>query len=321
MEFSHVPVLLPECLEALAIRPDGIYADGTLGGAGHSSHILQALNGKGRLIGIDRDSEALAAAGKRLADTAEAIRQEKGEAPSFTTVKSNYGDLPQVLRELGISRVDGILLDLGVSSYQLDNPERGFSYMKDAPLDMRMDTEESFTAADLLNSYSEAELVRILRDYGEERFAGLIARRIVIEREIKPLETTGELVRIIEKSIPVKYQKMGGHPAKRTFQAIRIELNRELSVLEQCLSDMIDCLAPGGRMAVITFHSLEDRIVKNAFRTAEEPCICPKNFPVCVCGRVSKGNVISRKPILPSEEECRTNSRAASAKLRVFEKT
>ena len=318
MDFSHVPVLLDECLEALANRPDGIYADGTVGGAGHSSHILRKLSPKGLLIGIDRDSDALAAANARLTMTRDAMPE--GKRPEFRLVKSNYGDLPEVLSELGVRKADGILMDLGVSSYQLDNAERGFSYMKDAPLDMRMDRDESRTAADLLNESSEAELARILRDYGEERFAGLIAKRIVLARQREPLRTTGELVRIIEQSIPAKYRNTGGHPAKRTFQAVRIALNHELTTLEDRLPGIIDALAPGGRLAVITFHSLEDRIVKNAFRTAEDPCICPKDFPVCVCGRVSRGKAVTRKPILPSEEEMKTNPRSASAKLRVFER-
>ena len=318
MEFSHVPVLLDECLEALAIRPDGVYVDGTTGGAGHASHILERLSPEGLLIGIDRDSDALAAADARLERTRDAMPE--GIRPEFRLVKSNYAELPSVLRDLGPEYADGILLDLGVSSYQLDNPERGFSYMKDAPLDMRMDREESRTAADLLNGSSEAELARILRDYGEERFAGLIAKRIVLARQTKPLETTGELVRIIEQSIPAKYRNTGGHPAKRTFQAVRIALNHELTTLEECLPGIIGALAPGGRLAVITFHSLEDRIVKNAFRTAESPCICPKDFPVCVCGRISQGKVVTRKPILPSEEEMKNIPRSASAKLRVFEK-
>ena len=318
MEFSHVPVLLDECLEALAIRPDGIYADGTVGGAGHSSHILQKLSPKGLLIGIDRDSDALEAANARLSGTREAMPE--GERPEFRLVKSNYGDLPAVLSELGIARADGILLDLGVSSYQLDSAERGFSYMKDAPLDMRMDRDESRTAADLLNESSEAELARILRDYGEERFAGLIAKRIVLARQKEPLKTTGELVRIIEQSIPAKYRNTGGHPAKRTFQAVRIALNHELTTLEECLPSIIGALAPGGRLAVITFHSLEDRIVKNAFRTAEDPCICPKDFPKCVCGRKSLGKTVTRKPVTAGEEELRENNRAHSAKLRIFER-
>ena len=318
MEFSHVPVLLDECMEALAIRPSGVYVDGTVGGAGHASHILQQLSSEGLLIGTDRDSDALTAANARLTKTREAMPE--GKRPAFRLVKSNYGELPEVLAELGLSLADGILLDLGVSSYQLDSAERGFSYMKDAPLDMRMDRDESRTAADLLNESSEAELARILRDYGEERFAGLIAKRIVLARQKSPLKTTGELVRIIEQSIPAKYRNTGGHPAKRTFQAVRIALNHELTTLEECLPRIIDVLSPGGRLAVITFHSLEDRIVKNAFRTAEDPCICPKDFPVCVCGRVSRGKAVTRKPILPSEEEMKQNPRSASAKLRVFEK-
>ncbi len=318
MEFAHVPVLLDECLSSLAIKPEGIYVDGTVGGAGHSSHILTRLGPGGLLIGTDRDSEALAAAEEKLGHTLDAIQEDA--KPDYRLVKSNYADIPSVLTFLGKDHADGILLDLGVSSYQLDNPERGFSYMKDAPLDMRMDTEESMTAADLLNSVSEAELARILRDYGEERFAGLIAKRIVLARQTEPLRTTGELVRIIEQAIPAKYRNTGGHPAKRTFQAVRIALNHELTTLESCLADLIDVLSPGGRLCVITFHSLEDRIVKNAFKTAEDPCICPKDFPVCVCGRVSKGRVVTRKPILPSEEELSRNSRSASAKLRVFEK-
>ena len=320
MEFEHVPVMLRECLEGLQIDPDGVYVDGTVGGAGHASEIFRRLSPEGRLIGIDRDSEALAAADERLKTLAAALAETRAEHPAFSLVKANYGDLPQVLRELHIPAVNGILLDLGVSSYQIDNPERGFSYMHDVPLDMRMDQAESFTARDLVNGYSEAELTRILRDYGEERFASFIARRIVLARQEKPIGTTGELVEIIQKAIPMKYQKMGGHPAKRSFQAIRIELNHELSILEQCLGSLIECLAPGGRLAVISFHSLEDRIVKNAFRKAEDPCICPKNFPRCVCGAVSRGRVVTRSPILPSEEERESNSRAASAKLRVFER-
>ncbi len=318
MEFSHVPVLLEECLEALTVRPSGTYVDGTVGGAGHASHILERLSPEGLLIGIDRDSDALAAAKLQLEKTREAMPE--GERPDYRLVKSNYGELPEVLRGLELSSADGILLDLGVSSFQLDSAERGFSYMKDAPLDMRMDRDESRTAADLLNESSEAELARILRDYGEERFAGLIAKRIVLARQSGPLKTTGELVRIIEQSIPAKYRNTGGHPAKRTFQAVRIALNHELTTLEECLPGIIGALAPGGRLAVITFHSLEDRIVKNAFRTAENPCICPKDFPVCVCGRVSRGKVVTRKPILPSEEEMSRNPRWASAKLRIFEK-
>ncbi len=309
-EFRHVPVLLEPVLEQLCIRPDGIYVDGTLGGGGHSAEIVKRLTEGGRLIGIDRDEAAIEAAGARLAPFGDRI----------TVVRANYGEIRRVLDDLGIDRVDGILLDLGVSSYQLDTVERGFSYMADAPLDMRMDQEESRTAADLVNGYSEEELTRILRDYGEERYARNIARNIVAARAEKPVETTGELVQIIQASIPKKMQRTGGHPAKRTFQALRIELNQELTVLEDVTDTMIDCLDPGGRLCVITFHSLEDRIIKNRFRTAENPCVCPKNFPVCVCGRKSRGRVVTRKPILPTEEETASNSRAKSAKLRVFER-
>ena len=310
MEFVHTPVLLEECLEGLNIKPDGVYVDGTVGGGGHAGEIFRRLSAEGSLIGIDRDSEALAAADKHLAELAAEMEEKKGEHPSYTLV----------LAELNIRAADGILLDLGISSYQIDNPERGFSYQHNAPLDMRMDTSEGATAADLINSYSEQELARVLRDYGEERFASFIARRIVLARQEKPVRTTGELVDIIRKAIPMKYQKGGGHPAKRSFQAIRIELNQELSVLEQSLGNLIELLAPEGRLAVISFHSLEDRIVKNAFRKAEDPCICPKDFPRCVCGAVSKGKVITRNPILPTEEELKNNTRSASAKLRIFEK-
>lgn len=309
-EFRHVPVLLEPVLEQLRIRPDGIYVDGTLGGGGHSAEIVKRLTEGGRLIGIDRDEAAIEAAGARLAPFGDRI----------TVVRANYGEIRRVLDDLCIDRVDGILLDLGVSSYQLDTADRGFSYMADAPLDMRMDQEESRTAADLVNGCSEDELTRILRDYGEERYARNIARHIVAARAEKPVETTGELVRIVQASIPMKMQRTGGHPAKRTFQALRIELNQELTVLEDVTDTMIDCLNPGGRLCVITFHSLEDRIIKNRFRTAENPCVCPKNFHVCVCGRKSRGRVVTRKPILPTEEETASNSRAKSAKLRVFER-
>ena len=308
-EFRHVSVLAEESIEALAIRPQGIYVDGTLGGGGHSSLIAGRLDG-GRLIGIDRDEAAIQAAGERLAPFGDRV----------SICKANYGEIRSVLDGLGIAKVDGILLDLGVSSYQLDTAERGFSYMADAPLDMRMDREESRTAYDIVNGYSVEELTRVLRDYGEEKCAGRIAARIAAVREEKPIETTGELVEVIRQAMPVKMQRTGGHPAKRTFQAIRIELNRELTTLDEVLDTMIECLNPGGRLCVITFHSLEDRIVKNHFRTAEDPCICPKRFPVCVCGRVSRGHVVTRKPILPTEEEMAANSRAKSAKLRVFER-
>lgn len=311
MEFHHTSVLLEPSLDHLAVRPDGIYVDGTLGGGGHSFHIAERLASGGRLIGIDRDEEAIRAASERLSPYRDRV----------TIVKDNYGNIRDVLNSLEIPGVDGILLDLGVSSHQLDTAERGFSYMADAPLDMRMDQEEQKTARDIVNEYSEEELYRMIRDYGEDRFARSIARRITKEREQAPIETTGQLVRLIEQAIPRKVQKTGGHPAKRTFQALRIELNRELTILDEVIDTMIDCLNPGGRLCIITFHSLEDRIVKGRFRTAEDPCICPKNFPVCVCGRKSKGRVVTRKPVLPSEQEMEENPRAKSAKLRVFEKT
>ena len=310
MNFRHTSVLLEPSIEQLQIRPNGIYVDGTLGGGGHSYHIAERLTKDGRLIGIDRDEEAICAASKRLEPFTDRV----------TIVKNNYGNIREVLDRLEISQVDGILLDLGVSSYQLDTAERGFSYMADAPLDMRMDREESRTAWDIVNTYSEQELFRVIRDYGEDRFAKNIAKHIVKQREEKPVETTGELVKIIQGAIPMKVQKTGGHPAKRTFQAIRIELNRELTVIDEVIDTMIDVLKPGGRLCIITFHSLEDRIVKSRFRTAENPCICPREFPVCVCGRKSKGHVVTRKPILPSETEMEENPRARSAKLRVFEK-
>jgi 16S rRNA (cytosine1402-N4)-methyltransferase len=311
MEFHHTSVLLEPSLDHLAVRPDGIYVDGTLGGGGHSFHIAERLASGGRLIGIDRDEEAIRAASERLSPYRDRV----------TIVKDNYGNIRDVLNSLEIPGVDGILLDLGVSSHQLDTAERGFSYMVDAPLDMRMDQEEQKTARDIVNEYSEEELYRMIRDYGEDRFARSIARRITKEREQAPIETTGQLVHLIEQAIPRKVQKTGGHPAKRTFQALRIELNRELTILDEVINTMIDCLNPGGRLCIITFHSLEDRIVKGRFRTAEDPCICPKNFPVCVCGRKSKGRVVTRKPVLPGEQEMEENPRAKSAKLRVFEKT
>ena len=309
MEFSHVSVLLAETIESLNIKPDGIYVDGTLGGGGHSYQVASRLD-KGLLVGIDQDAAAIAAAGERLRDFGEKV----------VIVRSNYCDIKSQLQKLNIDKVDGIILDLGVSSYQLDTPERGFSYAKDAPLDMRMDTRQSVTARDIVNEYSEMDLFRVIRDYGEDKFAKNIAKRIVSERKKKPIETTGELADIIKSAIPMKFQKKTGHPAKRTFQAIRIELNRELDVLRDTLDTMIDLLNPGGRLSIITFHSLEDRIVKSAFRKNEDPCICPPDFPVCVCGRVPKGHVITRKPILPSEEEMNINPRSKSAKLRVFER-
>ncbi len=311
MSFHHVSVLLEETVNGLNIKPDGIYVDGTLGGGGHACEVCRRLGDKGSFIGIDQDEAAIEAAGIRLSSFGEKV----------TIVRSNYCDMKLQLRALGIDKVDGIMLDLGVSSYQLDTAERGFSYTKDAPLDMRMDRRQELTAKDIVNTYSEQELYRIIRDYGEDRFAKNIAKHIVIERKKSPVETTGELIEIIKKAIPMKFQKMPGHPAKRTFQAIRIELNRELEVLKESLDDMIEMLNPGGRLCIITFHSLEDRIVKSAFKKNENPCTCPREFPVCVCGKVSKGRIVTRKPILPSEDELMGNSRSKSAKLRIFEKT
>ena len=311
MEFEHKSVLLEEIIEYLNIRQDGIYVDGTLGGGGHSSHIAKRLSGKGRLIGIDQDGDAIAAASDRL----------KPFKDRVSIVRSNYRAMRQVLSGFGIERADGILLDLGVSSFQLDAPERGFTYRnEDAPLDMRMDQRGELTAEDIVNEYSEMELYRIIRDYGEDRIAKNIAKHIVRERQKKRIVTAGELNAVISAAIPKKIQATGGHPAKRTYQAIRIELNHELDVLKEGLEDMIDLLNPGGRLCIITFHSLEDRIVKNVFKRNENPCVCPKEFPVCVCGNVSKGRVISRKPILPGEEEMKENKRSKSAKLRVFER-
>lgn len=311
MEFNHYSVLLEECIESLNIKPDGVYVDGTLGGAGHSYQICQRLSEKGRLVGIDQDKDAICAASKRLEEFRDRV----------TIVRSNYSDMKQVLHELGIEKVDGILLDLGVSSFQLDTPERGFTYREEnAPLDMRMDDRQTLTAKDIVNEYPEMELFRIIRDYGEDKFAKNIAKHIVAARKIRPIETTGELNEIIRSSIPMKMQATGGHPSKRTYQAIRIELNHELDVLKDNLDDMIDLLNENGRLCIITFHSLEDRIVKSNFKKNENPCTCPRNFPVCVCGNKSKGQVITKKPILPSQEELEENSRSKSAKLRVFER-
>ena len=310
LEFQHTSVMLGEVIENLNIKEDGIYVDGTLGGAGHSLEICKRLSDKGRLIGIDQDAEAIEAAGNRLNEFKDRV----------TIVRGNYCNMVEELRALGIRKVDGILLDLGVSSHQLDDKDRGFTYREEAPLDMRMDQRQVLSAERVLNTYSEGELARIIRTYGEERFAGRIARNIVQRREDHAIETTGELVDIIKASIPAKNRKTGGHPAKRTFQAIRIEVNHELDVLEDSLDGMIDLLAEGGRLCIITFHSLEDRIVKQNFRKNENPCICPPEFPTCVCGRKSKGFAVSRKPILPTEEEMQVNSRSKSAKLRVFEK-
>ena len=299
MEFKHKSVLLNETIDGLNIKPDGIYVDGTLGGGGHAYEVCRRLGEKGSIVGIDQDAAAIEAASARLKDFGEKV----------TIVRSNYCDMKSKLHELGIDKVDGIVLDLGVSSYQLDTAERGFSYREDAPLDMRMDTRQKMTARDIVNDYTEADLYRVIRDYGEDKFAKNIAKHIVQARAVKPVETTAELSEIIRASIPMKFQKKSGHPAKRTFQAIRIELNRELDVLRDSLDDMIDLLNPGGRLCIITFHSLEDRIVKSAFRKNENPCTCPPDFPVCVCGKKSKGSIITKKPILPSEEELEYNSR------------
>ena len=310
MVFKHKSVLLEETVNGLNIKPDGIYVDGTLGGGGHAYEVCSRLNEKGRFIGIDQDEAAIEAASARLRDFGERV----------TIVRSNYCDMKLQLQKLGIDKVDGIVLDLGVSSYQLDTAERGFSYRVDVPLDMRMDRRQKMTAKDIVNDYSEMDLFRIIRDYGEDKFAKNIAKHIVMEREKGPIETTGQLIEIIKRAIPMKFQKTAGHPAKRTFQAIRIELNRELEVLRESLDDMIEMLNEDGRICIITFHSLEDRIVKGIFKKNEDPCTCPSHFPVCVCGNVSKGRVVTRKPILPSEEELEANSRSKSAKLRIFER-
>ena len=309
MAFEHISVLLEETIANLNIQPEGIYVDGTLGGGGHSYEIARRLT-SGKLIGIDQDQAAIQAASQRLNQFQDKV----------CLVRRNYKEMKKVLEDLGIDQVNGILLDLGVSSHQLDTPERGFTYKVDAPLDMRMDTRNSRTAKDIVNTYSEMELYRIIRDYGEDKFAKNIAKHIVRMREEKPIETTFELIEAIKAAIPAKLRAGMGHPAKRTFQAIRIELNQELEVLTNTLQDMIDLLAPAGRLCIITFHSLEDRIVKSSFRNNENPCTCPPSFPVCVCGKKPKGKVISRKPILPSQEELLFNKRSKSAKLRVFEK-
>ncbi|MCY6959629.1 16S rRNA (cytosine(1402)-N(4))-methyltransferase RsmH [Clostridium brassicae] len=308
MEFKHIPVLLNEVIESLDIKEEGIYVDCTLGGAGHSSEIIKRLSSKGRLIGIDQDINALKAAKEKLKSY-----------ENVTYVHDNFYNIESILKDLEIEKVDGILMDLGVSSYQLDTAERGFSYMQDAPLDMRMNTQNSFSAYDVVNGYSEKELFRILKDYGEEKFAKRIAWRIVESREKKNIETTLELVDIIRKAIPMKFQK-NGHPAKKTFQAIRIEVNKELYILDDAVEDSISHLKEGGRLSIITFHSLEDRIIKNKFKELENPCTCPKEFPICVCGKEPIIKVITRKPIEPLDEEKECNSRSKSAKLRVAEK-
>ena len=306
--FSHRPVLLREVIEGLDIKPEGIYVDGTAGGGGHSEEIAKRLSEDGRLICIDRDEAAIEAAGRRLLPYGSRVR----------LIRGNYEDAPAILKGLGIDCIDGMLLDLGVSSYQFDEADRGFSYRNDAPLDMRMDQRQSLSAREVVNDYDEQNLYRIIKEYGEERFAGNIARNIVRQRKKKPIETTGELAELISSSIPAR-MRSGGHPAKRTFQAIRIEVNRELDILSGSIEELIDLLKPGGRLCIISFHSLEDRVVKNAFKKAEDPCICPKELPICVCGRRSKGWIVTRKPIVASEEELEENNRAHSAKLRIFE--
>ena len=310
MEFKHKSVLLYETVDELNIKPDGIYVDGTLGGGGHSYEIAGRLSEGGRLIGIDQDEDAIKAASKRLEPYMDRV----------TIVRNNYCNMDKVLDELGIDKVDGIMLDLGVSSYQLDAADRGFTYNVDTALDMRMDQRQEITAKDIVNEYSEFDLYRIIRDYGEDRFAKNIAKHIVAARQEKPIETTFELNDIIKAAIPMKVRATGGHPSKRTYQAIRIELNKELEVLENSIDMMIDRLKPEGRLCIITFHSLEDRIVKTRFRNNENPCTCPPSFPACVCGKVTKGRVITRKPVVPTDEEINENSRSKSSKLRVFER-
>lgn len=311
MEFSHYSVMLKETIEELKVKSDGIYVDGTLGGGGHAYEVCKRLSDAGHFYGIDQDAAAIAAASQRLSEFGNRV----------TIIRSNYCEMCKELRDRGVTGVDGIVLDLGVSSYQLDEADRGFTYREDAALDMRMDQRQEKTARDIVNGYSEMDLYRIIRDYGEDKFAKNIAKHIVQARERQPIETTGELVEIIKAVIPAKIRMQKGHPAKQTFQAIRIELNRELEVLRDSLDDMIDFLNPGGRLCIITFHSLEDRIVKNAFRKNEHPCTCPPDFPVCVCGKTPKGKVVTRKPILPGEGELEENSRSKSAKLRVFERS
>ena len=311
MEFVHKSVLLDETIEGLNIKPDGIYVDGTLGGAGHSYHICERLTQGGRLIGIDQDEDAIAAAKKRLEPFADRV----------TIIRDNYCNMKNALANIGVTKVDGILLDIGVSSYQLDAAERGFTYNdEDAPLDMRMDRRNPMTAEDIVNDYSEMELFRVIRDYGEDKFAKNIAKHIVQSRQNERIHTTGQLVEIIKAAIPMKFRATGGHPAKRTFQALRIELNKELEVLENSIDEMIELLNDGGRLCIITFHSLEDRIVKNKFRDNVNTCTCPPEFPVCVCGNKPKGVIVTRKPIVPSEEELEENKRAKSSKLRIFER-
>lgn len=310
MSFSHKSVLLEETIEGLDIKPDGIYVDGTLGGGGHSYEIAKKLSEKGHLYGIDQDEAAIEAAGERLKEYKDRV----------TIIRDNYENAVSDLKQSGVTGVDGIILDLGVSSYQLDTVERGFSYKYDTALDMRMDLRQPLSAKEIVNDYSQADLARIIRDYGEDKFANNIAKHIVAARQKKPIETTYELNDIIKAAIPAKMRAEGGHPSKRTFQAIRIECNRELDVLKNSLEEMIRFLNPGGRICIITFHSLEDRIVKSMFKKQENPCTCPPGFPVCTCGKTSFGKVITRKPILPSDEELEVNSRSKSAKLRIFER-
>jgi 16S rRNA (cytosine1402-N4)-methyltransferase len=309
MEFKHVSVLLNECIEGLNIHEDGVYVDGTLGGAGHTTKVLEKLNNSGRLIGIDQDTEAIGVCTERLKNYKNA-----------TLVHDNFSNIKRVLTDLNISGVDGILLDLGVSSYQLDTPQRGFSYMQDAPLDMRMNEESDFTAWNVVNDYDKGDLARVIKDFGEERWASRIADFIIKERMSKSIDTTFQLVETIKAAIPASARRDGPHPAKRTFQAIRIEVNGELAILEGAINDCIDCLSPGGRICVITFHSLEDRIVKNVYRKRENPCTCPPEFPVCVCGKKPEIKILTKKPILPSESELEENARSRSAKLRIAEK-
>lgn len=309
MEFNHYSVMLAETINELNIKPDGIYVDGTLGGGGHAYEVCSRLTG-GRFYGIDQDDAAIAAAGERLAPFGDKV----------TIIRNNYRNARAALAELGVEKVDGVVLDLGVSSYQLDTEDRGFSYRFDAPLDMRMDRRQTLTAREIVNGYSEMELFRIIKNYGEDQFAKNIAKHIVRARAEKPIETTFELNEVIKAAIPAK-MRQNGHPSKQTFQAIRIECNQELEVLKNALDDFIDMLNPGGRICIITFHSLEDRIVKTAFKKNENPCTCPPEFPVCVCGNISKGKVITKKPILPSTRELEVNSRSKSAKLRVFQKS
>lgn len=309
-EFRHTSVLLEETIEALNVKPDGVYLDGTLGGGGHACEVCRRLNDQGRFYGIDQDEAAVEAAGKRLEEFGSRV----------TIIRDNYCNAREALREKGVECVDGIVLDLGVSSYQLDTAERGFTYKYDAPLDMRMDQRQRMTARDIVNDYDEQSLYRIIRDYGEDQFARNIAKHIVQARMEKPVETTFELNEIIKAAIPARMRAVGGHPSKRTFQAIRIECNHELDVLRDTLQDFIDMLNPQGRLCIITFHSLEDRIVKSFFREMENPCTCPPEFPVCICGKTPYGKVISRKPILPTQEEMEENPRSKSAKLRVFER-